>query len=745
LFNKRDNVVLDSVVGKDIIGVEFQWVSDPAARRVATDQALAQASYAFLSGRYSMSRNSEPIKVLIDGTMNATGLTYDESSVGARVGTAVYKWALNDGACEQDVPQFECSDPARKYVTKNPDRFNPLWSGVGGLRDPSHWQRLKMGEFTDKSDYTVKGYPDFITPHWGFVRPFALRDEHAKMTVDGKPRTGYTTFDGVYFDPGPPPMWGPSESKTHAEFVGNHTTVAKCGSWLDVEDGLEWNVSPGNHALGSNNVFGSTVGCDMNMSLACANVGTGHEFNPATQEPYAANVVKRGDYLRVLSEFWERNFWQKGPDSDSPIRHWNWMLDNYVYDSPLYQFRWGGVGAPIDRQEFEVRSYLLLNGGFHDAGVAVWGIKRKYDSSRPVTALRFLTSIGQSTNKSAANYHRGAIPLIEGLSRNLQPEDICVGQCGNYSIDEIGYLEGPFKYLGFDNIGKTIIRTWRPTQNNGIFGVGWYMGHDWHTFRRPSFVTPPFAGYVSGHSTFARVAADTLTRITGDAFWPGGLIKYKMPKMSFFLFDGGVKNDVEMQWATYSDAADECSLSRVYVGAHIPHDDVPGRHIGRHIAQLAWQKLNTNTFFGVMPLNTRAAVRVRLTSEKSCKSQIECGAVLRTLALQSVGNGAPAPSRIQIVGRAPADPPLSRTVYLYDVPDGTAERLAKLIGSDQRFAHVDVLVCDELSCVVTAESGLSAGAGVGIAFAVIIILGCLAAVAYFVIRKKRAAASVTHA
>jgi hypothetical protein len=476
LYNKRDNVELDSVVGKSVIGIDFQSAAAASERRSETDAALAQASYAFFSGRYSNSRNAEVIKKLLDDTMSATGLPYDATSVGARVGTAVYEWALQDGACEHDTPQYECSDPVRKYVTKNPDRFNPLWTGVGGLRDPSHWQRLKMGEFTDKSDYTVKGYPDFVTPHWGFVRPFALTDEHARLDVNWQPRANYTTFDGVYFDPGPVPMWGPSDSATHAEFVGNHTTVAKCVAWNDVEDGLEWNVSPGSHALGTNNVFGHTVGCDMNMSLACANVGVGHEFNPATLEPYSANVVKRGDYLRVMSEFWERQFWQKGPESDSPIRHWNWMLDHYVFDSPQFSFRWGGLGAPLDRQEFEIRSYLLLNGGLHDAGVAVWGVKRKYDSSRPVTAIRFLASIGQSTNKSAANYHPGAIPLIAGLSRNLQPSDVCVANCGNYSPNEIGFQEGALMYLGFDRIGETIVRSWRPTQNNGIFGVGWYIG-----------------------------------------------------------------------------------------------------------------------------------------------------------------------------------------------------------------------------------------------------------------------------
>ena len=36
-------------------------------------------------------------------------------------------------------------------------------------------------------------------------------------------------------------------------------------------------------------------------------------------------------------------------------------------------------------------------------------------------------------------------------------------------------------------------------------------------------VTPPFAGYVSGHSTYSRAAAEVLAHATGSAYFPGGL------------------------------------------------------------------------------------------------------------------------------------------------------------------------------------------------------------------------------
>ena len=41
----------------------------------------------------------------------------------------------------------------------------------------------------------------------------------------------------------------------------------------------------------------------------------GHRVNPQTGQPYLANMVPRGDYARVLAEFWA-----DGPDSETPAR-----------------------------------------------------------------------------------------------------------------------------------------------------------------------------------------------------------------------------------------------------------------------------------------------------------------------------------------------------------------------------------------------------------------------------------------
>ena len=42
-------------------------------------------------------------------------------------------------------------------------------------------------------------------------------------------------------------------------------------------------------------------------------------------------------------------------------------------------------------------------------------------------------------------------------------------------------------------------------------------------------MTPPFAAYLSGHSTFSAAGAEVLTQFTGDAYFPGGLGTFTAP------------------------------------------------------------------------------------------------------------------------------------------------------------------------------------------------------------------------
>jgi hypothetical protein len=114
-------------------------------------------------------------------------------------------------------------------------------------------------------------------------------------------------------------------------------------------------------------------------------------------------------------------------------------------------------------------------------------------------------------------------------------------------------------------------------------GVDWILAENWWPYQRPTFVTPPFAGYVSGHSTYSRAAAEILTMYTGDAFFPGGMGEFEAEENNFLVFERGPSQTITLQWATYRDASDQCSLSRIWGGIHPPADDIPGRKIGLEI------------------------------------------------------------------------------------------------------------------------------------------------------------------
>jgi len=56
----------------------------------------------------------------------------------------------------------------------------------------------------------------------------------------------------------------------------------------------------------------------------------------------------------------------------------------------------------------------------------------------------------------------------------------------------------------------------------------------------------------------------------------------------FLVFEEGPSVDMTLQWATYQDASDQTSLSRIWGGIHPPADDIPGRLIGIEVGQDAF-------------------------------------------------------------------------------------------------------------------------------------------------------------
>lgn len=106
-------------------------------------------------------------------------------------------------------------------------------------------------------------------------------------------------------------------------------------------------------------------------------------------------------------------------------------------------------------------------------------------------------------------------------------------------------------------------------------------------YQLPTFVTPAFQGYASGHSTFSRAAAEVLTGFTGSPYVPGGLDEWTT-KPGTLKVEAGPTKDVTLQWATYYDAADMAGQSRLFGGIHIQADDFTGRKLGAECGKEAW-------------------------------------------------------------------------------------------------------------------------------------------------------------
>lgn len=523
----------------------------------AREEAIAYAAYRLITHRFAASPGAVATLDAADALMQQLGfstadtsLAYEAgspSALGNYIASCYINFGLQDGANEGN-------DYANtSYAPINPP-IEPELAGNPNIVDLDRWQPIALSLFIDQSGNIITDEPEFLSPEWGQVSPFALTDND-KITYQ---RDGFDYE--VYFDPGPPPSFTGDSAD---DYKWGFSLVAIWGSHLDHADGVMMDISPA--SVGNNQQYpiSSSEYRQFYDYLNGGDASQGHAINPVTGTAYAQQIVPRGDYARVLAEFWA-----DGPDSETPPGHW-FVIFNEVSDHPDLVRRFGGQGSELGPLEWDVKSYFALGGAMHDSAVAAWGIKGWYDYLRPVSAIRAMADRGQSSDPLAASYSEDGIPLEPGYIELVEAGDPLAG-----TDDE--------------NVGKIKLYTWRgPDYVNNPFvdeaGVGWILAENWWPYQRPSFVTPPFAGYVSGHSTYSRAAAEVLTALTGSAFFPGGMSSFEIAANQFLVFERGPSVGMTLQWATYRDAADQCSLSRIWGGIHPPADDVPGRIIGEQI------------------------------------------------------------------------------------------------------------------------------------------------------------------
>lgn len=578
-----DEVATPYLIGKTVDGftAPFTGIPEPDFLHPARDEAISYASYRMIKHRFKTAPGQAYIYMLANDLMAELG--YDTSFVsvdytkgsgaalGNYVATQIIQFGFKDGSNEIDSYR-------NKYYKAINTFTNPRWPGITSLSNPNHWQPLGLGLFIDQGGNPVEdGATTFLSPEWGWVTPFAMTDEDSELQV----RDGFAYK--VYHDPGPPPLHDLNNPDGY--YRKGFEMVAIWSSHLDPADSVVWDISPASIGNTDIDAYPKTTEAllDYYTYIEGGDIGKGHAVNPHTGQPYEANPVLRGDYTRVLAEFWA-----DGPDSETPPGHWFTVL-NYVNDHPELQKRWKGEGDVVDPLEWDVKCYFTLGGAMHDAAISAWSIKGYYDYIRPISAIRYMGR-GQLVSDTLPRYFSGGMNLVPGYIEQVKAGDPLMGD------DNL-------------NLGKIKLKAWRgPTYiiNPAIntAGVGWILAENWWPYQRPSFVTPPFAGYVSGHSTFSRAAADLLTEITGDPFFPGGMGEFEVTKNEFLVFEEGPTQSFKLQWATYRDASDQTSLSRIWGGIHPPVDDIPGRLIGEKIAKSSFAHAEKYFNGDVSPANS---------------------------------------------------------------------------------------------------------------------------------------------
>ncbi|MEM7188341.1 MAG: DUF6851 domain-containing protein [Pseudomonadota bacterium] len=190
----------------------------------------------------------------------------------------------------------------------------------------------------------------------------------------------------------------------------------------------------------------------------------------------------------------------------------------------------------------DAQLFLAMSNAVMDAGIATWQAKVEYDYVRPVRAIRDLGELG------------------------------LIGEIGvDENTGEVGYVIQAFGGFDDDVTGR---------------GTQTILAENFITFQRPDAdPSPPFAEYTSGHSAFSAAGAEVLLLFTGsDDF--GGSVVFEPGSIQFEV--GVPENEVTLAWDTFSEAADEAGLSRLYGGIHFTEGDVNGRDLGRDVGESAY-------------------------------------------------------------------------------------------------------------------------------------------------------------
>jgi hypothetical protein len=141
----------------------------------------------------------------------------------------------------------------------------------------------------------------------------------------------------------------------------------------------------------------------------------------------------------------------------------------------------------------------------------------------------------------------------------------------------------PITYIRWLYAGKKIKGWLGPGK-----GVGDIDGSQWIPYQEPTVVTPPFAEYPSGHSTFSAAASTIFNRFVGtDTFKVPLTVTVAAGKSTIEPGLVPAKTTV-LKFSSFTDAGNQAGLSRRYGGIHFQDGDMNGRALGAKVGDAVW-------------------------------------------------------------------------------------------------------------------------------------------------------------
>jgi len=265
---------------------------------------------------------------------------------------------------------------------------------------------------------------------------------------------------------------------------------------------------------------------------------------------------------------------------------------------------WGATSGTFLKSEWGNLTPFTMNSGsqfrtLSPSGTSTWtqsDVNNFLASSAYTIALEEVRVLGSSTSATrTADQTNIAYFWMDGPGTASPPghwNRIAQEVSGSLGIEEkarlfalLNLAEADVAIATWEN--KRFYDFWRPMQAIAQADIDGNAATTADTGWSPLIPTPSFPAFTSGHSAFSAAGAEILASFLGT-----DSITFTSYSESPFLSGA----DSYRTFNSFSEAADEAGMSRIYGGIHYSFDNVDGQNLGENVASWTF-----NNFLQVVP------------------------------------------------------------------------------------------------------------------------------------------------